>query len=66
MKSLVDASMVNQFFDEVEKFSEELGDVPAENIFNCDQTSFTKDLKKCSAFCRRRRKRVENCGDISK
>ena len=64
-RSQVDASVVNEFFDELEKLFLRMN-VRPENIYNYDETNFTNDPGKSLVFCRRGRKRVENVRDSSK
>jgi hypothetical protein len=62
----INAESINEYFDEIEKLYDVLGNVPPENIYNYDETNFTNDPGKSIVICRRGRKRVEVVRDSTK
>jgi hypothetical protein len=65
-RAQVNSTMINDYFDEVGKLFTDLGNVPAENIYNYDETNFVNDPGKSIVLCRRGKKRIEIVRDHTK
>ena len=65
-RASVDEEVVNEFFDHLERMYDEMGDLPAGNVFNYDETNLCDDPGKKWVMVRRGRRRVENVKEYSK